>query len=267
MKKIAGQKGYKQEIVQVGGKTPHLRKQWKRTPLNTHNMRRILTAGDTHMMPQVALDINQKARESDAQAIIQVGDFGYKYDNVEQGRQFLENCSQSDVPWIFIRGNHDDTNWLKQFNNGELVGTEPIEVYPNVWWCPDGTLLEFENKKMLMVGGAVSVDAESRQAGIEHWDDEGISYSLLYQDIPEADILVSHDVPSEAAHNVVTGTEKADQLSDGNRKTLQVIFEESGAKIVVHGHYHHGYENTHGETMFVGLGHENSETATRIMDV
>ena len=262
-------KGLVRKPVLVGENQYQSHRWVKESPvkLDTAKMKQVLLQGDTHSEPTSAENANRIALETGVDAIVQAGDFAYKYDTIEKGRRFLEECSKGPVPWIFIRGNHDDTKWLRDFNNGELIGDTPIEIYPNVWWCPDGTVLQFANKTMLMVGGAISVDSDERYGGVEYWEDEGIPYGLLYQDIPKADILVSHDAPSEVAYKVIDGTNKEDSMSDSNRRTLQEIFEASGAQTLIHGHYHHGHETDHENRKFIGLGHEENEKSSRVLDV
>lgn len=60
---------------------------------------------------------------------------------------------------------------------------------------------------------------------------------------------------------------KNDQNTQQNRETLQTIFDDLNAKTLIHGHYHNAYKVTHEVRAIIGLGHEDSHDATKILDV
>lgn len=216
---------------------------------------RILFAGDTHRNVNEAKRINQRAEGEEAELIIQVGDFAFDYDQREPW--FLWEVTNGPVPWWFIRGNHDDTNWLREHSG--LIDTisppkeQPIEVYPNAYWCPDGMRAELGGLEFLFVGGAFSVDRLYRTINVSYWEDELTPAASRLPDLSPCDVLVSHDVPAgigaKFEQELAAGKYQVDVGSQRNRDVLREIYDEATPRLVIHGHYHHYYR----EENLIGL--------------
>ena len=128
---------------------------------------------------------------------IQVGDFGVGFKRKEnENRQLdqLNNRLKADGNVMYvIRGNHDDPayfNGLGQF------------AYSNLIFLRDYSLLEVEGKKILLVGGAISIDRSSRVLNNSYWKEEVFVFneSLLEKAIGKCDhldIVVTHGTPAE----------------------------------------------------------------------
>lgn len=139
--------------------------------------------GDYGCVARVGRNIQATA---DASALIQVGDFGYYPHLLHQliGLTFA-------IPTYFIRGNHDDHDTL-------LKLVEVTEVYPNLFYVPDGTLLELDGKKIAFLGGAASVDKALRIRKGWHWSEKENISTLPIQNLwgeEGVDILVTHCPP------------------------------------------------------------------------
>ena len=128
----------------------------------------ILLLGDIHGNAGVlkqALDIS---KQSNAVAIIQLGDFGMLPDNEEW---FRENIRDAHIPIYFIDGNHDDCRkWTK------------LEEVTRIWddrelfYIPRGTVMELDGRIVAFMGGASSIDKNIRLKNNMHWDaNENIS--------------------------------------------------------------------------------------------
>ena len=138
--------------------------------------------------------------------IIQVGDFGVGFNTIEKEKKMLETINENLVKnnvivWA-IRGNHD---FKPHFDNDPFGLT-------NIRLVKDYTVLNLENKNILCIGGAVSVDRRWRQTtkqrngifenndlatGIESWwphevfvyDEEKV------KDLRDINIIVTHTAP------------------------------------------------------------------------
>jgi len=206
----------------------------------------ILLVGDTHMDESSIWAANDLAKEEDVNCIIQVGDFGYTFDQTLLGRDFMYAVSAATVPWMFIRGNHDSTEWiLRASGQDHLYGDVPIEVSSNLEWIPDGCFIDFDGVMFSFLGGAYSIDKDSRTPYISYWPDE--SPSVVHTD-RIADILISHDLPQDKFENrlfqhlLPTIPRHHIDGSIAARKIVQYWCEQIKPKMIIHGHYHIHYQ-------------------------
>jgi hypothetical protein len=156
--------------------------------------------GDTHgEMNYVKWLIDQRnIRNTD---IIHVGDFGVglhvnKTATDHKNKAFNDWLAERGLVMHVFRGNHDDPRYF--------MGNH---IFDNLKFHTDYTILEIEGKRILGVGGAISIDRlqrtfENEQAlkyktGIEyHWDGVEFNYmDGILDKIEGTDILVTHTTP------------------------------------------------------------------------
>ena len=163
---------------------------------------RILYLGDLHGNFNL---IHQYVKEygiKDAH-IIQVGDFGVGFALLDKERRALSMfhdlfVKNNVIVWA-IRGNHD----FKPYFDNDPFG------FSNIRLVPDYTVLDLEGKKILCVGGAVSVDREWRYTGAQRrgefeikpgqswWKDEVfVLEKEKLVDLKGINIVVTHTCPS-----------------------------------------------------------------------
>jgi len=139
--------------------------------------------------------------------IIQVGDFGVGFALFQKDKKNLELYQQKLVEnnvilWV-VRGNHD---FKPYFDN------DPFEL-TNIKLVPDYTVLNFEGKNILCIGGAHSVDRRSRytkrqfigdfdldrtipNADETWWHDENFVFNKeKLENFRNIDIVVTHTAP------------------------------------------------------------------------
>ncbi len=209
---------------------------------------KVLLVGDTHGGIREAQYAVSAAQSNDVELIIQLGDFGFKF-----ARGFLDQWAVAPCPVYFLRGNHDDTDWLKERNGGHLTGDDPVEVALNIHYLPDGARLKIGDSWVAVLGGAVSIDRQHRREGVTWWRDEVTSAQgvadLLQHDFMNTwskpktvDVMLCHDVP-ECPNEIrkLIGGYKDDPGSEGNRKMLRHAFDYLRPSRLFHGHYHHPY--------------------------
>lgn len=142
--------------------------------------------GDTHgNHSHIRGGINRNGLEN--QHLIHVGDFGVGFTTF--GKDMVELIllnrflrEGNNVLHVF-RGNHDDP----EFFNGDYH-------FSNLILHEDYTILDIENKKLLGVGGGISIDREYRKKHKHgYWEDETVVFNEeKLNDITEVDILVTH---------------------------------------------------------------------------
>ena len=163
---------------------------------------RILYLGDLHGNFSL---IHQYVKNYDIKDahIIQVGDFGVGFALLDKERRtlgmFHDLFVKNNVIVWAIRGNHD----FKPYFDNDPFG------FSNIRLVPDYMVLELEGKKILCVGGAVSVDREWRYTGAQRrgefnvvpgqswWKDEVfVLEKEKVVDLKGINIVVTHTCPS-----------------------------------------------------------------------
>lgn len=136
--------------------------------------------------------------------IIQVGDFGVGFNTIEKEKRLLEmyhtQLVNNNVHVWAIRGNHD---YKPHFDNDPFGFT-------NIHLIPDYTVLDLCDKKILCIGGAVSVDRnwrytklqkngifENQTLGKESWwpDELFVLDKDKLCEYRNIDIVVTHTAP------------------------------------------------------------------------
>jgi len=146
-----------------------------------------------------------KQRKIENVDIIHVGDYGVGFINEFKERNnlgmFNKWLRNRGITMHVFRGNHDNPNYF----NGDYA--EGPKAFTNLKFYPDYTVLEIEGKKILGVGGALSIDRlPRRQRTLQearygrdnqyHWEDERFvldeEKTRAFRDI---DIVVTHTAP------------------------------------------------------------------------
>lgn len=163
--------------------------------------------------------------------IVQVGDFGVGFDKNEDVHNLIKLgkfLQERNINMYVIRGNHDDP---KYFDDELSIA--------NLHLVPDYTILELNGKKLLLVGGGVSIDREHRTQDINWWSKEQMYFNENIEK-QEVDIIVTH-VPSRKymvghinpkfGHFIQIDIDKEQEI-------LDKIEERVDYKYWVSGHFH-----------------------------
>jgi predicted phosphodiesterase len=163
---------------------------------------KLMFLGDIHGNFNI---INQYVKMYDIKDahIIQVGDFGVGFSRFEKEKRMLEmyhtQLVNNNVHVWAIRGNHD----YKPYFDNDPFG------FTNIHLVADYTVLNLADKKILCIGGAVSVDREFRYTkkqkqgiyenniGIESWwPDEVFVLDIdKLKELRDINIMVTHTCP------------------------------------------------------------------------
>lgn len=147
--------------------------------------------GDTHGNNDV-IKYNMLMKKLTDQVFIHVGDYGIGFMSDEKQlaidikfNEFLQK--QNNIIHVF-RGNHDNP----KFFNGDYM-------FSNLKFHKDYTILEIENKKILGIGGAISIDRVPRMRYENTWWADEVFYLDVefLNNVRDIDILVTHSAPSE----------------------------------------------------------------------
>ena len=181
--------------------------------------------------------------------IVHVGDAGIGFNHpLKEGhllRKVNRKLHETNNEVIVIRGNHDCP---KRFI-GKWIEEE-------ILFADDYHILEFKEKKIQLVGGAISIDRSERVVNLSWWANEEVKFKP--ERIEKVDILITHAAPTNA------GLQKADcndmvrhyhgiEASQGGdlfgeleseQKIIQQISDLSECKEHYFGHMHHSHYYT-----------------------
>ncbi len=191
--------------------------------------------------------------DGQADVILACGDFGYwpggKYLRADGSVFFAPEYFR--LRWTkvyFCDGNHEHIWALMDLVDKH--GRRPIEVAPNVFYCPRGTVVKISGKNVLFFGGALSIDREVRTFG-ETWFPEEVPDGRDLQAAMEAietvqargeeiHTVVSHQAPSAFRFTAKGGAWpfRGPGLDDPTRAMLDEILEKARPRLWLFGHWH-----------------------------
>jgi hypothetical protein len=176
----------------------------------------LLGLGDIHGKINITIsEINRIGIENTY--ILQVGDFGIGFKNIvkESYRmKFLNDYLLSrNIIMYAIRGNHDDPKFFRNTWKEEILrynieekkyseiiieqALNRIEDLTNIIFVEDYSVLEILGKKILCVGGAISIDRKKRIENLSWWKDEPLYLNEeKLRNIGQVDYLCLHMAPS-----------------------------------------------------------------------
>jgi len=196
--------------------------------------------------------------------LFHVGDFGMG-DSIINGGVILKRLdaklkATNNTMWV-IRGNHDNP----AFWTGD-------HMYDNIKLIPDYTVVEIEGKRVLGVGGAISVDRVPRMAMMNFWwpDEVFVLEREILAEMRDIDVVVTHTAP-HFAHPVgingfvrgfVRGFAKDDplliQMLAQERNDLtemyDILKENNNITDWLYGHFHTNEVTLHEGVKFRVIG-------------
>lgn len=131
-------------------------------------------------------------RRREVPALIQLGDFGW----YPQLPFFAELPERFELPVYWIDGNHEDHAALAPWQ----AAREVVEVRPNLFFVPRGTVLTLDGRCAAFMGGAGSVDKNLRlQQKLDWYAAEEVTAADIARldGIFGVDLLLTHCPPQD----------------------------------------------------------------------
>lgn len=158
--------------------------------------------GSMERFDQIRFEPNSK--------VIVLGDFGAIFFNdrmtqpiEEIEKPILKYLSGLDCEILFIDGNHDNIDRLKDLPEVYRYGNKVGEVAHNVFYLKRGNVYTIEGKTFMCMGGATSIDRGIRTEGVNWWKDENPNsgewfklYSELTRYNNKVDYVLTHTPPA-----------------------------------------------------------------------
>ena len=191
--------------------------------------------------------------------VLQCGDFGWwphyhnqkNFDGPKPWNQYGLKNKGTKVYWC--PGNHenwDDLERIEASNNSGIY-----EIMDNVFYCSFGYILTLPDKrKVLFVGGAESIDKDTRIIGNSWWHQEIITYADMDK-LPDEkiDIVISHTLPFQMACNAKGYQQYKWKIGDPSMKALDIVFEKYKPSLWYAGHFHWHEETVYRNCLFTVL--------------
>lgn len=238
-------------------------------------------AGDWHGNLLWSMRAVLRAGKAGVDTIVHLGDFAFRFQ-----QHFLDEleatCARQGVRILFLRGNHDSTEFLRGLG-GELAAPgdpycDPRPVTPHIAYLPDGMRLRIGDKTALVLGGAGSIDRGHRERDVSWWGDERLDLEVARAAIAAgpADIVLSHDAPAGVdlhldpsfAAYFETSSPGVTQWCEEHRELLGAVVEIVRPRLVVHGHHHRVIRARGGRTYTfrnVGLDQDGSQMSDNLV--
>lgn len=214
---------------------------------------RVLLVGDTHgNVAWLERVVYPAAARHDADVIFQIGDFGW-WPRISTNDAFRSMARRSPVPLWWIDGNHEDHASLGRdvIDAGRASSDGLVDLGGNLCFVPRGTRLDLDGVSVLACGGAHSIDRRTRTVGIDWFDEEHVTDAEVERCSGggSADVFIGHDAPAGWTIPNLPSERGLPNLWHvelpacwDHRRQLGRIMEHVEPKLVVHGHYHSGYQ-------------------------
>jgi predicted phosphodiesterase len=198
--------------------------------------------GDIHGQIQILRDVVNETKAVDSMiAVIQVGDMSLSHHDISDFKRKSYGFAK---PTYWVKGNHEYWDVI----DGLM---EVTELVPNLFYVPNGTVLEIDGRVVAFMGGAASIDKAYQGS---HWSDkENIrpeEVELLYKNIGDrkVDLLVSHAPPQCVVTSWFDKNGRGARVrkafgvpvdwQDPNMTIIENIWDKLGRPQMVCGHMH-----------------------------
>lgn len=209
----------------------------------------IYVTGDKHANFNAVFNFCHKNNTSINDLLIILGDAGINYFASKKDQNLKEQLKKYPVTLFCIHGNHEErpenieTYKTKKFHDG-IVYYE--DKYPNILFAKDGEIYVFNNRKVLVIGGAYSVDKYFRlKRGYRWYESEQLTSEEkdnilnMIKQKKDIDIVLSHTCPYNYLPREVFLSGIDQRTVDNSMELFLNKIEESlNYKIWYCGHYH-----------------------------
>jgi Icc-related predicted phosphoesterase len=205
--------------------------------------------GDVHGRWESLLD---HIHNNDPDIVVQTGDFGYwpRFSVIHRGcSEFAKELVELGIPLYFCDGNHEDHESIAL----HIKKSVSTMIYPGVYYCKRGSMLQVGDHKILFYGGATSIDRDMRTPKYDWFEEEVLRLSeteTLTDEQRACDIVVSHTAPEKFFDDrIVNGL----RFEDESRYALDQVYEQVKPTLWVFGHFHKKFEGMYENTEWKGL--------------
>lgn len=163
----------------------------------------------------------------------------------------------SKKPWttLFVDGNHENFDRLKNYPITEKWGGKVQKIYDKVYHLMRGEIYTIEGKKIFTFGGALSHDKMYRREGISWWEDElpskeecECAMANLKSVEDTIDIIITHDAPKSIARRYGYDRVDMSQVYATDKEDITAFLEHISHFVNYKqwycGHYHMDFDDS-----------------------
>ncbi len=162
---------------------------------------RLFVCGDTHGMTKDTQKLNsenfpEQKELTKNDVLIQLGDFGWVWFPLGQNKEqeyWLDWLASKNYTLAVVLGNHENYDIIDTLPVERRWGNE-VKVLQrkdgDIYFLKRGAVYEINERKILTIGGAESIDKESRIAHISWWEQERLTFDETEECLDEID---AHD--------------------------------------------------------------------------
>lgn len=206
---------------------------------------RVGVSGDWHGNLGWVLPVLKNFKNNGIDHIIQVGDFGFIWggqDTATGLRKLIRDLERNNQYIYVVLGNHEDYARV----NEAPANDDGTKFYRSerIILLPRGFRGVIGGRSFVALGGANSIDFESRTEWLSWWRDESITLGDVYRTVEcgHADVMFCHDAPAGVSMpydgNDNGWSYKALQYSREGREMLRQAVDGVKPEILFHGHHH-----------------------------
>ena len=204
----------------------------------------IFVLGDIHGEFQ---KLNTFINRKQPHLILQCGDFGYwpQFDGqyelgnhkrnlageiIKKRKWYQCSIKNKSTKIYFCDGNHED-HW-------SLAKIKSAEICPNIYYMKRGSCLTLpDGRNVLFIGGAESIDKNSRTMGVDWFPEETIRQADIWN-LPDVkvDIVVSHTCPDEFKSDLKINN--YGKFVDPSQKALSYVLKKYRPALWYFAHFH-----------------------------
>ena len=178
----------------------------------------------------------------DVTTILQLGDWWMPASDID------EAFADGNITGIYVtNGNHEPWGEITPLLNKHP--DEAVRISEIVWLLPRPAWLSIGGRSVLSLGGASSVDRESRIEGLTWWPDEAITDEHVAAAIagPAADLMLTHESPAgtpvRAVREILRSNphafpKTALEASAASRVRVREVWDAVRPELLAHGHMH-----------------------------
>lgn len=204
----------------------------------------IYLTGDTHANLDIGkLNTKNFPQQKDLTKndfLIICGDFGLVWDGSAREIYWQDWLSSRNYTTLFVDGNHENFDILRRMPLSEKFGGQVREIAPDIYHLERGQVLTIDGKKIFVMGGARSVDKDSRIEHLSWWKEEmpaiwemDRALSALEAVNWEVDYVVTHCAPRSVQQMISPWYENDPMVS-----FLERVRQDLKFKRWYFGHYH-----------------------------
>ena len=130
--------------------------------------KRVALVGDTHANAVWTRRVVEELAAEGVDMVVQLGDFGW-WPQKEFAKKVSRAAVIAGVTVCFLDGNHEDHEHLRfhaSLRRPYRGRTDPVEMYPSLWYLPRGCAWEWHGVRFRALGGAFSIDHGGAHAGL-----------------------------------------------------------------------------------------------------